>query len=285
MTHDIARGLRLSGLVLLLSAAGATSLKAQDPRDAMVQRAFNEFDASRRMQLLVGALNPTLGPPRGAWPVAVQLLAQTLIEDKKDSLAAVWLRWAVRQAPDLQPDTVQFLPTVVGALRAARAYVVLTKSPQDSGAATTWQWPAQESVATQGSLRATAPGLVPVKAEVRGVGPIDVGRGIPLNPGSYQIIASASGYDSLRATREVLPGIMTAVELHLRATIAQLITEQPARPTFQPAEGQKKKKGFPVLWVVAGAGAAVAAAVLLGGGGGGPTTKPGSITITFPNLP
>src|SRR5207249_6617230 len=36
MTHDIARGLRLSRLVLLLSAAGATSLKAQDPRDSLV---------------------------------------------------------------------------------------------------------------------------------------------------------------------------------------------------------------------------------------------------------
>jgi len=250
----------------------------------LVQRAFNEFDPGRRAQILVSALNPTLGPPRGAWTVAVQLLAQTLIDDRKDSLAAVWLRWAVRQASDLQPDTVQFLPSVVTAVRAARAFVVLTKSPQDSGAGTTWQWPAQETGATQGTLRATAPGLVPVKAEVQGVGPIDVGRGIPLNPGSYQIIASASGYDSLRATREVLPGIMTTVELRLRASLAQVIAEQPARPTFQPAEGQRKKKGFPVVWVVAGAGAAVAAAVLLGGHGPTPPPK-GGITITFPNLP
>ena len=282
MTH-IARGLRRSGLVLLLSVAGAASLRGQDPRDPLVQRAFNEFDAGRRAQILVGALNPTLGPPRGAWTVAVQLLAQTLIEDRKDSLAAVWLRWALRQAPDLQPDTVQFLPSVVAAVRAARAFVVFTKSPQDSGAATTWQWPAQETGATQGTLRATAAGLVPVKAEVTGVGPIDVGRGIPLNPGSYQINASASGYDSLRATREVLPGIATAVELRLRASLAQVIAEQPARPTVPPVEGQRKKKGFPVLWVVAGAGAAVAAAVLLGGGG--PKSTTGGITITFPNLP
>ena len=287
MTH-IARGLRRSGLVLLLSVAGAASLRGQDPRDALVQRAFNEFDPGRRAQILVSALNPTLGPPRGAWTVAVQLLAQTLIEDRKDSLAAVWLRWALRQAPDLQPDTVQFLPSVVAAIRAARAVVVQTKSPQDSAAATTWQWPAQETGATQGTLRATAAGLVPVKAEIRGVGPIDVGRGIPLNPGSYAIIASASGYDSLWATREVLPGITTAVELRLRATLAQVIAEQPARPTFQPAQGQKKKKGFPVVWVVAGAGAAVAAAVLLGGHGPTPPPPPpntGGIIITFPNIP
>ena len=288
MTHDIARGggLRLSGLVLLLGVAGAASLSGQDPREAAVQRAFNEFDAARRVQLLVGTLNPTLGPPRGAWAVAVQLLAQTLIEDRKDSLAAVWLRWAVRQAPDLQPDTLQFLPRVVAAVRSARAFVSQTGSPGDSALATTWQWPGQETGASQGTLRATAPGLVPVKVEVMGVGPIALGGSSPLNPGSYEINASASGYDSLRATREVLPGITTVLEVHLRSTIAQVTPEQPTPPTPQPVEVPKKKKGFPVLWVAAGAAAAVGAAVLLGGGGGGGGgggSKTGGITITFPN--
>jgi len=285
MTHDIARRLGLSGLMVLLSVTGAGALSGQDPRDALIDRASNEFDAARRVQLLVSALNPTLGPPRGRWGVGVQLLAQTLIEDKKDSLAAVWLRWAVRQAPDLQPDTVQFLPSVVAAVLAARAFVGLTRSPQDSGAATTWQWPAQETGATQGTLRATAQGLVPVKAELKGVGPIDVGRGIPLSPASYEITASASGYDTLRATREVLPGITTAVELRLRTTLAQVA---PPTPVIPPVEGQKKKKGFPVVWVVAGAGAAVAAAALLGGGGSNgttTTTNKGGINITFPSLP
>ena len=285
MTHDIARGLRLSGLALLLGAVGATSLTAQDPRDQLVQRAFNEFDAGRRVQLLVRALNPALGPPSGAWSVAVQLLAQTLLEDKKDSLAAVWLRWAARQAPDLRPDTVQFLPSVVAAVRDARAFVAQTRSPQDSAAGTTWQWPAQETGASQGTLRATVAGLVPVKAEVQGVGPIDVGRSIPFNPGSYYITASASGYDTVRATREVLPGITTLVELRLRATpIAQL---QAPQPTVPPVAGQRKKKS-PVVWIVAGVGAAAVAAVLLGGGKG-PTPPPppppntGGIIITFPN--
>jgi len=275
MTHDIARGggLRLSGLVLLLGVAGAASLSGQDPREAAVQRAFNEFDAARRVQLLVSALNPTLGPLRGAWPVAVQLLAQTLIEDGKDSLAAVWLRWAVRQAPDLQPDTLQFLPRVVTAASQ-------TGSPGDSAAATTWQWPAQETGASQGTLRATAPGLVPVKVEVKGVGPIALGGSIPLNPGSYEINASASGYDSLRATREVLPGITTVLEFHLRSTLAQVTPEQPTPPAPPSPEVQKKKKGFPVLLVGVGA-AAVGGAVLLLGGHKGATQ--GGITITFPN--
>ena len=149
MMRDIARGLRFPGLVLLLGAAGAASLRAQDPRDAQVARAFNEFDAARRVQLLTSALNPTSGPPRGAWPVGVQLLAQTLIEDGKDSAAAVWLRWAIRLSPDLQPDTVQFLPAVVAAYRSARDFVMSTRGTGDSVAATTWLWPGAETAASK----------------------------------------------------------------------------------------------------------------------------------------
>ena len=296
MTNDMARGLRFSGLApfqllassnrqlvlpggshaplsarlanrvgtalaLLLIVAGATSLRGQDPREATVQRAFNEFDAARRVQLLVRVLNPTLGPPRGAWAVAVQLLAQTLIEDRKDSLAAVWLRWAVRQAPDLQPDTLQFLPRVVAAVRSARAFVSQTGSPGDSALATTWQWPAQETGASQGTLRATAPGLVPVKVEVMGVGPIALGGSSPLNPGSYEINASASGYDSLRATREVLPGITTSLEVRLRSTIAQVTpVQQPAEPQ-QPVAPPPHKGGIP-WWVKVGAAGGVLWAIL-----------------------
>src|SRR5712691_7115186 len=145
MMRDIARRVRFPGLVLLLGVAGAAPLRGQDPRDAQVARAFNEFDATRRLQLLMSALNPTSGPPRGAWPVGVQLLAQTLIEDGQDSTAAVWLRWAIRLSPDLRPDTVQFLPVVIAAYRSARDFVMRTRTKADSAAPVTWLWPAQES--------------------------------------------------------------------------------------------------------------------------------------------
>ena len=116
-----------------------------------------------------------------------------------------------------------------------------------------------------------------MRVEVKGVGPITLGGGIPLNPGSYEINASASGYDSLRATREVLPGITTVVELHLRSTLAQVTPPAPS-PQPMPVAGTQKKKGFPVLLVGAGAAAVVGAVILFHKG---PTT--GGITITFPN--
>ena len=286
--NTVARGLLPHGLVVLLSVVGAGSLRGQDPRDAMVARAFNEFDAARRVQLLISALNPTAGPPRGAWPVGVQLLAQTLIEDGQDSLAGVWLRWAVRLAPDLQPDTVQFLPKVVVAYRSARDFVLSTRAPGDSTAATTWLWPAQETGERVGRIQVAAAAMgVPVRVDVKGVGPIGAGGSIPLNPGSYQISASAAGYDSMQVTREVLPGVTTVLEFHLRSALAQVAPTKPAAPAkTTPAPGaaqQQKKKGFPVGWVVLGAGAAAGLVAILAGGGGGGGATTGGMTVTFPN--
>jgi len=279
---------RFSWLVLLLSLVARASVRAQDPRDAMVARAFNEFDAARRLQLLMSALNPTAGPPRGAWPVGVQLLAQTLIEDGQDSVAGVWLRWAVRLSPDLQPDTVQFLPKVVVAYRAARDFVLSTRAPGDSTAATTWLWPAQDTGERVGRIQVAAAAMgVPVRVEVKDVGPIGVGGSIPLSPGSYQISASAAGYDSMQVTREVLPGVTTVLEFRLWSALARVAPKvlPPAGPTPAPVAAPQKKKGFPVVWVVVGAGGAAALVAILAGGSKPCCTPPptGSITITFPN--
>ena len=125
----------------------------------------------------------------------------------------MWLRWAVRLSPALQPDTVQFLPKVVVAYRSARDFVLGTRAPGDSTAATTWLWPAQETGERVGRIQVAAAAMgVPVRVEVKGVGPIGVGGSIPLSPGSYQISASAAGYDSMQVTREVLSGVTIRTE-------------------------------------------------------------------------
>jgi hypothetical protein len=252
MTRTTTIGLRL-GALLIVAGFWAAPLRAQETCEALVARAFNEFDTARRIELLVSAVNPTTCPPRGSWTVGVQLLAQTLIEDGKDSLAAVWLRWAVRVAPDMQPDTVQFLPRVVAAFRSARAFVSNTRAPMDSAAATTWVWPMQAAGSSQGVLQ-VASASAPLRVEVARIGPVGVGGRISLAAGSYGITASSPGLDTLRVTREVLPGVTTALDFHLR-------TAPPVQvANALPAVVAPRKKGIPT-WVKLGAAAGVAWAI------------------------
>lgn len=275
--------MRIPVIMLLLGVAGAAMLRGQDPREAAVARAFREFDATRRLELLVGALNPTVGPPRGAWWAGAQLLAETLIEEGQDSVAAVWLRWALRLAPDLQPDTVQFLPEVIAAHRSARDFVTRTRRAADSVATTTWLWAVPADGATSlGRLQIAASGPAPVRVEVIGVGPVgDPGdphsTPIRLAPGSYQVRAVAAGTDSARVTREVLPGITTVLEFHFRLVTKQLATTQPA-----PPRNPRKKKGFPVVWAGVGAAGAVAVAAFLVTIGSESPQPTGGIIVTFP---
>jgi hypothetical protein len=277
-----ARGLGIVGLVLLLGTAGAASLTGQDPRDAQVARAFREFDATRRQELLVHALDPTAGPLRGAWPVGVSLLAQTLIEEGKDSVAAAWLRWAVRLSPDLQPDTVLFLPEVVAAHRSARAFVIGSSAAADSVVLTSWLWPTGTSGEQGGHLQVASSGLVPVGVEVRGVGPIGAGANVPCNAGSYQIIATAAGNDTVEVTREVLPGVTTVLEFRLHAAVAQVATQPPALPPPMPPRSHRKK-GFPVIWAGVAVAGAVALLALLAARATEPPAQTGGIVVTFPN--
>jgi hypothetical protein len=173
----------------------------------------------------------------------------------------VWLRWAIRLSPDLQPDTVQFLPAVVAAYRAARDFVMNTRGTGDSVAATTWLWPAQTSGEQVGRLQVAAAGQVPVRVEVRGVGPIGAGGSIPLNPGSYQVSAG-SGSDNVRVTREVLPGVTTVLEFRFRPALPQVAAKP--LPTVTPtpvAAAAPPKKGIP-LWLKVGAGGGIVWAIL-----------------------
>lgn len=255
--NDIAR------LVLVLGVTAAGTLRGQDPRDALVTRAFNEFEPARRLQLLTSALNPTAGPPRGSWPVGLQLLAQTLIEDGQDSVAAVWLRWAVRLSPDLQPDTVQFLPRVVTAYRSARAFVQRTRVPADSAAATTWLWPAQEVGPAQGGIQ-VASSPAPLRLEIKGVGLVAPGSRVALAPGSYEIAASAAGSDSVRVTREVLPGVTTVLEFRLRSLAPQIASKPQPTPVapapVQAVAARPKGRGIPT-WVKLGVAGGVVWAI------------------------
>jgi len=270
---------RYGGLLLLAGLCGFASLRAQDPRDSLVSKAIGEFDAAHRVQLLVAALDPRLGPPSGAWGTGVQLLAQTLIEEGQDPVAAAWFRWAIRLSPDFQADTVQLLPRAVAAYRAAREFVRQTATVEDTVVATSWVWLGPESDHDLGRIQ-VAPTAVPESAlvSVEGIGAVR-SAGVPVAPGSYAIRAAALGYDSARVTREVLPGVTTMLELRLRVRPAPV--SLPPSPVPAPVVTPRRGKRFP--WVLAALGAAGAGTLVavLAGGSGQPTT--GGIVITFPN--
>lgn len=280
MIRDCFSGARFGRLLLIVSLAGSASLRAQDPRDSLVEAAMGERDVARKMQLLVAALDPTLGPPRGAWSVGVQLLARDLIEKGQDSAAAVWLRWAIRLSPDLHPDTGLLVTSeqVLTAYRTAHEFVNHTRSANDTMTETTWRWPPHGTGEGFGRIQAAATAIaVPVQVSVVDVGGLRPGASAALPPGSYEIRASAVGYDSARVVREVLPQTTTVVDFRLRS--APVTARPPVLP--QPLTVAPKKKGFP--WLLAGIGAAGAGAlvVILAGGKKPPPT--GSITVTFPN--
>jgi hypothetical protein len=242
--------------------------------------------------MLMSVLNPTYGPPRGAWPVGVQLLAQTMLEEGKDSAAALWLRWAIRVSPEMRADTVLFLPELVGAFRSAQAYVISTSGPADSLAVTTWLWSPQTGSDQAGRLQVANSATPPTRVTVRGIGRIVQGGSIPFKPGSYLVSSGAPGYDSVRVTREVLPGVTTVLEFQFRNSSGDVATRKPPRPRARPSErsqprraeapaGRRKKKGFPVMLAGLGAVGAVAIVAVLATNSG-QAEPTGSVTVTIP---
>jgi hypothetical protein len=272
------------GAAAALLAVAAGAVQGQQSRDSLVANAQGEFDTGRRMQLLRTAVNPETGPLAGSWETAVQMLAQTLLEDKQDSLAGTWLRWAARLQPSLEADTVQFPPTLASALRAAQDFTKRSGSPSDAAVGTTWQWPAPDATDREGKVLVTAPGISsPLRASVEGGGELSTESPTSLAPGSYRIRVAADGYDSVSVTREVLPATTTLLELKLKPMLAQARQQTPT-PTVPPVVTEEKHKKFPWIILVGGAAAVGAVAALAGGGGGnGPTGTTGGITFTFPN--
>jgi hypothetical protein len=275
----------LAALSLLFVVGVISPLAAQDPRDTLVARAFNEFDTGRRLQLLNAALDPSAGPPSGAWPVGVQLMAQTQMEEGNDSLAGLYLRWAVRRSPGFQVDTVQFLPEVATAYTSAEEFVRGSRSASDSLVGTSWIWPQAGNAEKSGRLQVSAPSVGPAfRATAEGVGILSTGTPVELAPGSYRISGVATGYDSLAVTREVLPGVTTVLEFRpRRSAVAAAEPAVPAAIGEVGAEPQKKKK-FPFALVLGGVVAAGAVVALASGGGDNPPNPTtGGITLTFPN--
>lgn len=195
---------------------------AQDARDSLRRgiQAYDFAEYTAALPLLAAGLNPAAGPRDSLWTAGLHRLAHALIEGRKDSLATVWLRWAVRLKPDIPVDTIDFPPTVGDGFALARAFVS-TAGRADTVAETLWDWGGARSPgdAAFGALRVERTG-VPVSVFIEGVGPLAPGEPRRLPPASYTILASAQGYFRAQVIREVLPGVTTVLRFRPRALAA-----------------------------------------------------------------
>jgi hypothetical protein len=197
-------------------------LEAQRPREQLIAQAFNEFDPDRRTDVLVMAADPRLGRLDSVWGFGVQMLVQALLDQHQDTLAAVWARWAVRHSPRIRIDTLQFLPVLFSTFHSARAFVGEADSTTETVTQTAWTWRAPGMTEAVGRLhvRSVNPGITRVR--IAGVGPVDPGGHVRLDPGSYYIEATAEGFETLRVVREVLPGVTTVIAFAMRPAPAVL---------------------------------------------------------------
>jgi len=206
--------------LLALSLGFPTSATAQ--RDELIRsamQAYDDFETETALGLLKVAVNPAVGATDSVWAAGIQLLAQMLIEEGQDSLANVWMRWAVRTAPTMRVDRVTYLPEVIDAYESARR-LVGTGESGDGVTRTSWEWDAGFGE-EMGALELRATGMAtPISVEVVGVGPVGTGQPMRQRPSSYTVRASAEGFQDTEVTREVLPGIVTVLDFNLTSVIA-----------------------------------------------------------------
>ena len=229
--------IRRIAVAVVAMAVVAGSANAQQSRAELLrtaQTAYDDFAPDRALDLLKAAVNPALGPADTAWVRGVHLLTQILVEGGNQDLAKTWARWAVRVAPDMPIDTVNFLAGVVGAFREARAFSS-ARSSGDNVTQTSWRWATRGSADTRGRIVAEPLGM-PVAVNVRVVagGFVPPGVGLALAPGSYEVEAAAPGYLPARLTREVLPGVTTVLAFSLTsaAVASDFIAENVRQHTF-----------------------------------------------------
>lgn len=229
-----------AGLMLLAALAVASPLGAQQARNDRIAAAFNAYDnfqPDQAYELLRTAINPAEGPQDSVWFRGVQLMAQILIERNQQNDATVWLRWALRLAPNAVVDSLNFVPELITAARGARGAVAVGGAG-DSVTRTTWQWVAPGAGAARGILRVESPGMSqPVRVLVQGAGIIQSGGTLTLGPGSYDLQAAAEGYVTAQVRREVLPGLTTLLSFNLtpvRAVAQQPAAQPPPQPVVAP---------------------------------------------------
>ena len=148
------------------------------------------------------------------------MLSQTLLQTNQRDEAIAWLRWALRQSPALQVDSVNFTPLLVSAFQEARTFVAGDRT--EPRASVRFEWATSTTSGGFGDLRATrSGGDTSTALQVSANGEfLDVDRPRRLAPGTYRIVARSAGQADADLTVEVLPGVTTVVTVTVVATVA-----------------------------------------------------------------
>ncbi|MGD2136518.1 MAG: PEGA domain-containing protein [Gemmatimonadales bacterium] len=216
---------RVTRVVLALAALAtlaSVSATAQQARAALRagHEAYELADFAAAIQPLSRGLDPQGGPRDSLWVLGLHRLTEALQFEGRGDEAQVWLRWAFRLESDLPIDSINFVPEVVNAFRAARQHV--RDTPTVNGRAMrSWVWSGAASTAT-GTLE-IAGGDYVVNALVANRTLLRSGAGTTLPAGSYRVDFSADGYLAGNCYVAVLPGVSTVLDLELEPAFPAML--------------------------------------------------------------
>lgn len=216
------RKARVIGTLALLGVAALpTAGHTQTARDALLRgnEAHSLADFGTAVSLLSRGLDPSVSSLDSVWVSGVHRLADALIELGRDSIAAVWLRWAVRQMPDLPIDNINFPPRVTIAIDSARAFVDMTTL--DPVVEVRWVW--EPTPRPDLGALLIEQDEIPINGQIESGPLLSTGVTHEVAPGSHPLLATAAGYFPARVTTEVLPGVTTVIRLRLLPTTSGFV--------------------------------------------------------------
>jgi len=203
----LALAIPLASLASLPPAAAA----AQGVRDSLAagKRAYARADYAAAVRAL--RIGLATAPRDTAWASGAHILLDALLVTDTANVE-VWARWAVRAWPALRADSIAFPPAVARRIAAALA-AFAARTAEDTLALTSWE-PGGDAAGGRGALR-LARGAADAIAVIEGVGTILPGESRTLPAAVYTLSISADGYQPLRISREVVPGLATVITARL----------------------------------------------------------------------
>jgi hypothetical protein len=174
-------------------------------------------------------------------------LADKLVLMDQGPLASTLLRWMARHGAHLPFDPGRFEPSLVEEYN--RAVSELADPDETVSTSTTWEWPQEFEIDSEGSVQATGPSHVgPVLVALEGTDPEEAGGSVSLSPGTHSLVLFAEGFEPANVIREVLPGVTTVLNPELIPVlppeVRTAVAEKLVRITFSQGGRDVCRNGF-----------------------------------------